>query len=131
METVRLVKIPTHSDPRGNLSVVELKDFVDWIPKRVYYVTGTKLDRGGHAFIGEKKIYICMAGSVDARLHDGKKWHEFKLCGPDDAIIMDGFCWRDFMNFSEGTVLCAISNQNYDKSKYIFDFDQFLESANK
>ena len=125
-EKFKQIKIPTHTDERGNLSVVELKDFVDWPVKRVYYVTGVTKDRGGHAVRGEKKIYICMQGTMTARIHDGEKWHDFELKGPEDAILMNETCWREFKDFSPGAVLCAISNMNYEKDKYIFDFEEFL-----
>lgn len=128
-EKFKRVKIPTHADARGNLSAVELKDYIDWVPKRVYYVTGVTLDRGGHAVRGEKKIYVAMEGTMTARIHDGKAWHEFEMKGPEDAIVMDGMCWREFKNFSPGAVLCAISNMNYEKDKYIYDFEVFLKEA--
>jgi hypothetical protein len=129
MAKFKLVKIPTHTDSRGSLSAVELKDYVDWPVKRVYYVTGVTLDRGGHAVRGEKKIYVCMQGKVKARIHDGIKWHEIELIGPDDGIVMDEMCWREFKDFEAGTVLTAISNMNYEKDKYIYDFDEFLKEA--
>ncbi len=125
------IKIPTHADERGNLSVVELKDYVSWPVRRVYYVTGVTKDRGGHAVRGEKKIYVCMEGSMTARIHDGEKWHEFVLQGPDDGILMEGMCWREFKDFSAGAVLTAISNMNYEKDKYIYDFEVFVEEASK
>jgi len=128
-EKFKKIKIPTHTDERGSLSVVELKDYVSWTPKRVYYVTGVTKDRGGHAVKGEKKIYICMQGSCTARIHDGKEWHEVELHGPDDAILMEEMCWREFKDFSKGTVLCAISSMNYEKEKYIYDFEEFMRDA--
>ncbi len=131
MDKIKLIEVPTHTDPRGNLSAIELKDYVDWTPKRVYYVTDTKLMRGGHAVFGERKIYICMQGTMRGRFHDGEKWHEFDMRGPKDAVVMDGFCWREFSDLSEGAVLCAISNMNYDKDKYVFDFERFLEEVKK
>lgn len=124
---VERVKIPTHKDARGKLSVLELRDFVQWTPKRVYYVTGVTDDRGGHAVIGEKKIYVCIQGEVTARIHDGNKWQEFKMKGPEDGLIMSEMCWREFKNFSQGAVLMAVSSMNYEKDKYIFDFNEFNE----
>lgn len=129
MELVKKVSIPTHSDERGELSVIELKDFIDYPVKRIYYVTGVKADRGAHAVIGEKKIYVCMNGAVKAKFHDGVKWHEFDLKGPSDAVIMEGFCWKDFYDFDPHTVLAVISNMNYEPEKYIYDFDKFLKMA--
>jgi len=125
----KLIKIPTHTDPRGSLSAVELKDYVSWPVKRVYYVTSVTQDRGGHAVRGEKKIYVCMQGTMTARIHDGNTWHEIPLQGPDDAIVMEEMCWREFKDFSPGSVLMAISNMNYEKDKYIYDFEVFLGEA--
>ena len=70
-----------------------------------------------------------MQGTMTARIHDGKEWHEFNIQGPDDAIVMDEMCWREFKNFSPGSVLMAISNMNYEKDKYIYDFEVFLKEA--
>lgn len=125
----KLVKIPTHADARGKLSVIELKDYLDFEPKRVYYLTDASSDRGGHAVRGEKKLYVCVHGTITARIHDGKQWHEIKLSGPDDAIIMNQMCWRDFKDFSPDAVLMAISNMNYAQDKYIYDFEVFLKEA--
>ena len=130
-----LIKIPTHTDARGSLSAVELKDIAgaDWPVKRVYYVTGVPAlkehgdgQRGGHAVRGEKKIYVCVQGQVTARIHDGAGWHELHLSGPSDGILMNEMCWREFSGFSEGAVLLAISNMNYEPEKYIYDFEGFL-----
>lgn len=129
MEKFKLVKIPTHADERGKLSAIELKDYVDWPVKRVYYVTDVLADRGGHAVRGEKKIYVAMQGTMTARIHDGKEWHEILMQGPEDAIVMEKMCWREFGKFSAGAVLCAISNMNYEKDKYIYDFEVFLKEA--
>ncbi len=128
---VKAIKIPTHYDERGPLSVIEIKDFVDWDVKRIYYVTSVKADRGGHTVFGERKIYVCVNGSCTARLHDGEKWHEFHMKGPDDAILMDGLCWREFKDFSPDGVLMAVSNMNYEPDKYSYDFDEFLDKAKK
>lgn len=131
MLKLELLKIPTFADPRGKLSAIELKDYIDWPVKRVYYVTDTVQDRGGHAVFGEKKIYVCMQGTMKACFHDGSKWQEFELKGPENAILMEGFFWREFKNFSPGSVLMAISNMNYEKDKYVFDFEKFLQEAKK
>lgn len=128
---MKKIKIPTFADERGNLSVLELKDFIDWEPKRIYYVTGAVKDRGGHAVKGEKKIYICAQGTITARLHDGKEWTEIKLTGPDDGILVEDLVYRVFKDFSEGAVLVAVSNMNYEKDKYIYDFDEFVKVKNE
>jgi hypothetical protein len=121
--------LPTHLDARGALTAMELKDYINWTPKRVYYVTDVVGARGGHAVVGEKKIYVCMQGSCKGRFHDGKQWTEYELKGPSDAVKMDGFCYREFTDFTPGTVLMAVSSVNYDKNDYVYDFEEFLKRS--
>lgn len=115
------------ADDRGTLTPVEVEDYVDWPIKRIYFLTDVSLPRGGHAVKHEKKIYICQKGTVKARLHDGEKWHEFELNGPDDAILMNDMCFRDFYQFSPDAVLLAVSSVKYVPEDYIYDLDEFIE----
>ncbi len=119
------------SDERGTLTPFEVEDYIDWPVKRIYYLTDVSLPRGGHAVKHEKKIYICQKGTVKARLHDGEKWNEFELNGPDDAILMNDMCFRDFYEFSPDAVLLAISSVKYVPEDYIYDLDEFIEYVSK
>lgn len=126
---VEKLTLPTHHDDRGDLTVLELSDYVDWPVKRIYYVTNTVLPRGGHAVRGEKKLYIVMQGSCTGRFHDGSDWTEIKLAGPGDMVRMNTMCFREFVDFAPHTVLMAVSSVSYDRSLYIFDFDAFVREA--
>jgi len=128
-ERVKLVELPTFKDERGVLTAIELKDFCDFDVKRVYFLTDVVSARGGHAVRGEQKLYVCQKGEVEARMHDGEKWHEFKLSGPSEGILMTGMCFRDFWKFSEDAVLMAISSVNYNPSDYIYDLDEFIKES--
>ena len=131
MEKLKKITLKNFVDERGTLTAIELKDFVDWQAKRVYYLTDVTKARGGHAVKGEKKIYICQKGSIKARLHDGEQWHEFELNGPGDAILMNEMCFRDFYEFSADAVLMAISSVNYNPEDYIYDLDEFKNYVNQ
>lgn len=121
-------QIPTHSDPRGDLTVFDkLDEIVDWQIKRSYWVTNTKLPRGGHCVKGEKKFYVMAQGTCTAKLYDGENWFEIKLTGPGDALELKGDMWREFVDFSEGSVMFTLCNMQYDKSKYILDLKEFDE----
>lgn len=126
MEKVKQIKLPTFEDERGPLTVIEVKDFVKWTPKRIYYVTDVKAARGGHAVKHEKKMYVCVKGKCKAKFHDGEKWMEFDLEGPSDAILMNEMCFREFYNFSEDAVLMAVSSVNYVSEDYIYDLEEFI-----
>ena len=119
------VQFKTFTDERGSLVPVELKDYIDWAPARVYYLVDVTEDRGGHCVKGEKKIYICQKGSLKGRFHDGKEWIEFELNGPNEAVVMEGDYYREFVDFSADAVLMAISSVNYNADDYIYDLGEF------
>ncbi len=122
---LKKVDFPLFSDERGDLNVVEMKDYVDWPVKRMYYLTNVVASRGGHCVKGEKKMYVCMKGSLTGKFYDGSEWMEFELKGPSQAVIMEGEYWREFENFSEDCVLTVLSSLNYEKDKYIMDIQEF------
>ncbi len=119
-------QIPTHTDPRGNLTVFDrLDEIVDWQIKRSYWVTDTKLSRGGHCVKGERKFYIMAQGECLAKIYDGTNWHEIRLNGPGEALEMKADLWREFVDFSEHSVMFTLCNMHYDKSKYILDLKEY------
>ncbi len=126
MEKLRKLKLPTFEDERGPLTVIELKDFVDFEIKRIYFVTDVKAARGGHAVKHEQKMYVCQHGSCKARFHDGNDWTEFDMQGPSDAILMNEMCFREFYDFSEDAVLMGVSSVNYVAEDYIYDLEEFI-----
>lgn len=130
MKKIEKIKLPIFEDDRGILVPIEIKDYLDFPIKRVYYVTEVTKPRGGHAVKFEKKMYVCQKGKIKARFHDGKEWQEFQMEGPADAIIMKDMCFRDFTDFSPDAVLMAISSVNYVPDDYIYDLDEFIKYVN-
>jgi hypothetical protein len=126
MGTLKQIKLNNFPDERGELTVMELKDYISWPVRRIYYLTDVKMDRGGHCVKGENKVYICQYGSVKARFFDGVKWEEFAMKGPNDAIVMEGDFYREFTDFSSDAVLLAVSSVNYNNDDYIYDIDEFV-----
>lgn len=129
------IKIPTHTDERGSLTSLDrIDELVEWPVKRSYWVTNTRLPRGGHCVKGERKFYIMAQGSCKARIYDGTNWYEFNLEGPGEALQLKADLWREFSDFSEGAVMFTLSSLHYDKSKYIMDigeFEKYIKSLNK
>jgi len=126
MEKIKKIKFNSFKDDRGVLTPIELKDYTDWETKRVYYLTDVTAARGGHAVKGEQKLYVCQKGKIKARFHDGDKWIEFEIEGPDEGLLMSGPCFREFYDFSDDAVMMAISSVNYVPEDYIYDLDEFI-----
>lgn len=126
MTPFKFYTLQLFEDERGSLVPLELKDFIDWTPKRVYYSYGNSETRGGHCHRTEKELFICQKGSFKARIHDGSIWHE-KTLQPREAVRVDNMIWHEFTDFSKDGILLAVSSTNYDPDDYIRDFDQFLK----
>ena len=114
----KLIELPTYSDPRGNLTVVE--KCLGFEIKRVYYIYNT--DRKESGFHKHKKTYqalISVSGSCRISITHKKKTHHYILNHPSICLIIkpDDFHWMD--NFSNNSVLLVLASEYYDKNDYI------------
>ena len=72
LEEITLTDIPTITDTRGNLAVIE-KDCLSYLIKRVYYLFDVPSDsyRGGHAHKEQLEFLIALSGSFNVTLDNG------------------------------------------------------------
>lgn len=125
-EPIKMWNLPVFTDERGSLAVGEFKD-LPFEPKRSYFIYDTKAKRGGHAHLKEQEVFVCIAGSFTARVHDGAQWHEFELNEPGKALYTDALMWHEFDNFSPGSVMLALSSTPYEgTTEYLLDFEEFM-----
>lgn len=124
-------KLPVHKDHRGSLCAIEWHD-LPFKPKRVYFIFDTKALRGGHAHVREKEVFVCLAGSFSARIHDGKRFRSFRMNRPGQALYAANFVWHEFDKFSKGAMMLAFSSTKFDGRKgYIMHFEEFLTICRK
>jgi hypothetical protein len=122
--------LTTHSDERGNLTVLDKIDqLVNWTVKRSYWITDALAARGGHCVKGERKLYIMAQGSCKVRIFDGRKWYDLTLQGPGEALELKADLWREMDDFSPNSVMFSLCNLYYDKSQYIFDINEYTKHA--
>jgi len=131
MNTFEFFNLTKFDDHRGTLVPLELKKYINWSPKRVYYAINNKNGRGGHAHRKECELFICLQGEMTVKLHDGQNWRTERLKSPLDAVKVDNMIWHEFTDFSKDAILLAVSSTNYDSKDYIRDFDQFLIESQK
>lgn len=125
MTEIHTWNLPTFTDARGALAVCEFGD-LPFTPKRAYYLYDTKALRGGHAHKKEKEVFICIAGSFTARVHDGKKWRKISMNKPGKALYTAGMIWHEFDDFSPDAIMLALSSTRYTGTKeYILDLTIF------
>lgn len=114
---------------RATYSFAELKEFIDWEVKRVYFIQDCKEATGQHCHKMEKELFIVQRGSCIAIIDRGNGKEEIPMSGPGDAIYVGNYVWHGFKNFSADAVLLAISSTNYipDRSDYIEDYEKYLK----
>lgn len=124
-------KLPVFTDERGSLCVAEFSR-LPFPPKRVYFLFETKALRGGHAHTQEEEVFVCIAGSFRARIHDGKRFRNFRMGMPGQALYAANFVWHEFDKFSKGAIMLAFSSTKFDGRKgYIMNFEEFLTLCRK
>lgn len=125
-ERIKQFMLPVFTDERGSLAVSEFKD-LPFMPVRSYFVFNTKALRGGHAHLKEQEVFVCIAGSFVARVHDGEKWQEILMNEPGKALYTDALIWHEFDQFSPDSVMLALSSTPYEgTNEYLLDFDAFM-----
>ena len=133
MSTTSLYTLPLNSDKRGSLVIVEGKTAVPFEIKRLFYIYGCDYSsiRGQHANIKSKFAFICVKGSCNILVKDGKFFEaEYILDSPDKCLYVPEMTWKEMFNFSEDCILLVISSEHYDANEYIKDYNEFMKAVN-
>jgi len=127
IEGARMLDFEIHGDERGSLVAVENKD-IGFEMRRIYYIFDTSRDivRGKHAHKDLKQVFVCVHGSCDILLDNGREKQAIRLDTPNEGIFVCGLMWREMMNFSDGCVLLVVVDKEYDVQDYIYDYDEFI-----
>lgn len=114
-------------DSRGTLVALESFKNVPFDIKRVYYLTKLKSDlpRGFHAHKALKQLVVCISGSCDFIVDDGKERKTIHLSDPTKGLIVESMVWREMHNFSSDCVLLVLASEYYSDEDYIKDYEQF------
>ena len=76
-------------------------------------------------------MIVAASGSFTVTLDDGKVKRSFLLNRPYQGLLVVPGIWRDFDDFSSGSVCMVLASHPYDKEDYIRDYDEFLEYKKK
>lgn len=130
MKGYKLLNFNVYSDDRGNLSSLSNNNEIPFDIKRIYYTWDMPKDaiRGGHAHKELKEVMVCLHGSCDFVLNDGKENIIITLDKPNLGLYIEPKLWREFKNFSEDCVVILIASDYYDVNDYVRDYNEFLTS---
>ena len=123
-----LLYFETHGDDRGSLIAIENNKNIDFKIERVYYIYDTinGVVRGKHAHVDLRQVLICVNGSCDILLDNGKERDVIHLDSPNKGVYIKSLVWREMMNFSDDCVLLVLVNSKHNVNDYIYDYPLFL-----
>lgn len=128
IEDCSVVELPKITDVRGNLTFIEGNRHAPFAIERVFYLydVPTGADRGAHAHREQHQFLICLSGSFDVELDDGKERRVVHLNRPWKGLHIPPMIWAAEVNFDAGTVCLVLASANYLEEDYIRDYAEFL-----
>ena len=130
IEDCRVVDLPRITDPRGNLTFVEGDHHVPFPIKRVFYLydVPTAASRGAHAHREQHQFLICLSGSFDVEIDDGRDQRLIHLNRPWKGLHVPPTIWAAEVNFDPGTLCLVLASDTFSETDYIRDYDTFIAS---
>ena len=124
------INFTSRADPRGQLVAVEANRILPFDIRRVYYLRDLKPDapRGFHAHKAIDQVAVCVAGSCEIILDDGRTRETLRCEDPARGLRIAPMIWHEMQNFSPDCILLVFASAAYDESDYIRDYANFLKA---
>ncbi len=100
--------------------------------RKVLYISGLRPGdvRGRHAHVATQELLVCLQGSCEVELDDGRGGRaRVRLDRRDVGLLLYPHVWRTVSGFAEGTLLLAVADTEYDERDYIRDRAAFESLA--
>ncbi|QHS56346.1 WxcM-like domain-containing protein [Mucilaginibacter sp. 14171R-50] len=115
----QLIDLVTHTDTRGNLTVLER--VIPFDIKRIFYIYGVDESvRGGHRHHTTVQAAVCLQGTCTIYNNDSVKEEEFVLNSPSKCLILHPEDWHKMYNFSADAILMVFASTFFDPQDYIY-----------
>lgn len=126
-----LVNLTTFTDERGSLSVIENER--PFVVKRVFWMhhIGADKERGAHAMLEGSEVLVAVHGSFIVDLDDGLSKTRVVLNNPTKGLLLRPGIWSRTHSYKDDCVALILASEDYDRSKYIYDYQDYLKQRLK
>jgi len=124
-------ELPRITDPRGDLTFLEGKRHVPFEIQRVFYLydVPTEESRGAHAHHALEQFIICLSGSFDVALDDGRDRATIHLNRPWRGLYVPPMIWAAEVNFDAGSVCLVLASAPFNEADYIRDYSVYRQTV--
>ena len=125
-----LVDIPTFTDERGAISVMDKE--LPFDVKRVFWLHHIKdgKDRGAHALLDSSEIMIAVHGSFVVDLDDTETKISIVLDNPSKGLMIRPGIWFRTHSYKNGGVSLILAAEEYTRDKYTYDYEEYKRLRN-
>jgi dTDP-4-dehydrorhamnose 3,5-epimerase-like enzyme len=118
------------ADHRGKLGVLQVPS-LPFVAQRVFYVFDVPEGgvRGSHAHRQLHQCLICLSGTMEVTLDDGREKETFTLNDPLSALYMPPLTWTTIANLSPKTRYFVLASAPYDESDYLRAYEDFVRAV--
>ena len=124
----RIIQFPWVTRPEGKLTAVHGNEEIPFDIKRIYYLYDLPggESRGAHTHYELEQLLVCIMGSIDVILDDGRNKKTVTLNRAHQGLLLPRLIWRELANFSSGAVCLVLASLPYDEADYLRDYSEFL-----
>lgn len=124
----RMVSLTHATDLRGSLVAVDHHSDLPFVPVRTFvvYDVPSRDVRGEHAHRQCEQMLVCLRGSVQALVDDGRERRQLLLDRPDQGLYIPAMVWGTQYKYSDDAVLLVYASRPYEDADYIRDYEGFL-----
>lgn len=120
------------SSADSRLTVFENGRQVPFAVHRVFLIHADRsTTRGNHAHRRCSQALLCVSGTCEVNVDDGRSQRRIVLSGPDRGVLIPAGIWADQHYKERGTILMVLCDLPYDEADYIRDYDEFLSYRNR
>ena len=125
VEDCKLVDIPTFTDERGAISVMDKE--LPFQVRRVFWLhhIAEGKDRGAHALLDSSEIMVAVHGSFVVGLDDTINQKSIVLDNPGKGLMIKPGIWFRTHSYKDDGVSLILAEEEYARNKYTYDYDEY------
>lgn len=126
-----LIDIPTFTDERGAISVMDKE--LPFDVKRVFWLhhIAEGKDRGAHALLDSEEIMVAIHGSFVVDLDDSDHQTSILLENPYKGLVIKPGIWFRTHLYKDDGVSLILASEEYSRDKYTYDYEEYRRLRGK
>ncbi len=115
----QIIELATITDERGSITIAE--KVIPFEIKRVYWIYNLSAKRGGHRHKKTIQALVCINGSCEIFIDNGKEKKSVMLDRSNRCLILEPDDWHTMESIDSNSVLLVMASEHYDKDDYIYE----------